>query len=192
MSRLAAGAAGGGLVLVALLAYPVLVYFLLDPLGAGWLGVALIGLLVLRAGLAAPRAARFAALAAAGAAYLALLAAADRELILKLYPALASLAMLAAFAWTLRRPPSMVERLARRFGMDVSPQGITYMRALTRLWCVFFALNAAVSVAVTLGGSLRAWAFYNGFLSYLLSGALFAGEYLYRQSYRRRVHQGGA
>lgn len=190
MNVLPAGGTARVLIVVALLAYPLLVHALLGSLGPGWLGLLLIVLLAARACIASPRGAAPGWLGAAGAAYLALLWSTGSELVLKLYPALVSAALLLAFAWTLLRPPSMIERVARRIGMTVSARGVGYMRAVTLLWCAFFAVNALVSVAVTLGGSLRAWTFYNGFLSYVLIGVLFAAEYLFRQAYRRRVPTG--
>ncbi|MGH8495503.1 MAG: hypothetical protein ACREVN_05160 [Gammaproteobacteria bacterium] len=177
---------------IAVLAYPFAVFLLLDRLGAAWLGGLLMLLLAIRGRFFLRELPQLAwPVILVGTLYLALLLLGDGALVLKLYPAIISLFLLLAFGYTLIHPPSMVEQLARRFGMEISAAGIGYTRAVTAIWCVFFAANAVVSTAITLGGSLRAWTFYNGFLSYVLTGALFAAEYLYRQSFRRRARMKG-
>jgi 3-hydroxymyristoyl/3-hydroxydecanoyl-(acyl carrier protein) dehydratase len=52
---------------------------------------------------------------------------------------------------------------------------------VTLVWTVFFLLNGLLALALALGGDLKAWTLYNGFLAYILMGALFAGEFLYRR-----------
>lgn len=187
MTASIAGMPGRVLLIIAVLIYPIAVFFLLDSLGAAWLGGLLLLLLAIRGGIALRNVPQLAWPAAfAGAVYLALLVFGDGALVLKLYPALISLVLLLAFGYTLMHPPSMIERFARGLHMEISAAGVGYTRAVTAVWCVFFAANALISAAITLGGSLIAWTFYNGFLSYVLTGALFAAEYVYRQSFRRR------
>ena len=50
----------------------------------------------------------------------------------------------------------------------------------------FLVGNAAISAATGLWGSLALWTLWNGLLSYVLMGGLFAGEFMYRQLARRR------
>src|SRR5208337_3392697 len=102
----------------------------------------------------------------------------NSEMLARLYPVAVSSVMLAAFALTLVRPPSMVERIARASGAALDIAGVRYTRNVTIVWCVFFAANGCVALATALAGSRQAWALYNGLLSYLLAGALLAGERL--------------
>jgi uncharacterized membrane protein len=103
----------------------------------------------------------------------------------KLYPVLVNLALLAQFAWTLVFPPSLIERIARVTEPQLPPSGVRYTRTVTRVWCAFFALNAAAALATTLWFSDAAWAWYNGCIAYGLIGLLFAGEWLVRGRVRR-------
>lgn len=111
----------------------------------------------------------------------------DGALAIRLYPVLMSLAMLAAFASTLIRPPSMIERFARIRRPDLPAHAIAYTRKATIAWCMFFIANAAVSLATTLSGNWTIWTFYNGFLSYVAMGAFALGEWLVRIRTRRKA-----
>ena len=77
-------------------------------------------------------------------------------------------------------------RIARLSQADLPPSGVIYTRHVTQAWCGFFVVNAAVAI-VTVFASREAWLLYNGFLAYLLMGALFAGEWLVRLRVRRRA-----
>lgn len=104
----------------------------------------------------------------------------DSEMLLRLYPALVNLGLLVAFAATLIRGPSMIERFARLSRPNPEPHIVRYTRTVTRIWCSFFAANAAFSAYTANHWSHNAWSIYNGLVAYLLSGALLAGEYLWR------------
>lgn len=104
---------------------------------------------------------------------------------IKFYPVVVSLGLLCVFAWSLRFPPAVVERLARLQEPDLSPAGVTYTRKLTLLWCGFFAVNALIATA-TVYADDWVWTLYNGLISYLLMGVLLAGEWLFRPYFRRQ------
>jgi len=99
---------------------------------------------------------------------------------LKLYPVFVNLSFLLLFTWSLKQPPPMVERFARLRGSDFSAHALAYMRKVTIVWCVFFFLNALVSLATSLWGSDEVWALYNGFIAYLIMASVFAVEWLVR------------
>ena len=101
----------------------------------------------------------------------------------RLYPAVMVAAALVAFAASLFRTP-LVEVFARRMGEALDERGVAYCRAVTVVWTAFLSAHLAVTVA-TVFASYETWAFYNGFLAYVLMGALFAGEWLFRRRYRR-------
>lgn len=100
----------------------------------------------------------------------------------RLYPAVVAGAFLLAFAVSLRSTP-LVERFARRMGEDLDASGVSYCRSATVAWTVFLAAHFSVTVA-TLFCSLETWAAYNGFVAYLLIGAMFLGEFVVRKRVR--------
>ena len=102
---------------------------------------------------------------------------------LRLYPAAVVAIALAAFAVSLFRTP-LVEILARRMGETLDARGVAYCRKVTIAWVVFLSAHLAVTLATSFA-SREVWAFYNGFLAYLLMGAMFAGEWLVRRRARR-------
>ncbi|NHO64906.1 hypothetical protein G8770_05050 [Aestuariicella hydrocarbonica] len=101
---------------------------------------------------------------------------------LKFYPVMINASLLLLFLWSLKFPPSMIERFARISDPQLSDQGIRYTRRVTQVWCVFFLLNGLCALLTTLFGSTEVWALYNGLIAYIAMGALFAGEWLVRQS----------
>ena len=100
----------------------------------------------------------------------------------RLYPAVMVALALGAFAISLFRVP-LAEVFARKFGEELDAKGVAYCRRVTEVWVAFLAVHLAVTVA-TVFASREVWAFYNGFLAYVLMGALFLGEYLYRRRMR--------
>jgi uncharacterized membrane protein/3-hydroxymyristoyl/3-hydroxydecanoyl-(acyl carrier protein) dehydratase len=105
----------------------------------------------------------------------------NSELLLRLYPSLVNLGLLAAFGATLARGPSMVEKFARLHNPDPSPQVVRYTRRVTQLWCVFFTLNSAFSIYTALCWRREAWSLYNGALAYGVIGVLLVTEIAWRR-----------
>jgi uncharacterized membrane protein len=176
------------------LLFPFLALFLARPLGPMVVVLALVAVLVLRAvtglGKGQPQALTWAALAAAG-----LLGAGsliDADLAMRTYPVLMSVAMLIAFALSLARPPSMIERFARVLEPDLPEAGVRYTRTVTWVWCGFFTLNAGAALWTALAASLETWALYNGLISYGLMGLLLGGEFLARGPVRRQEERRAA
>ena len=178
---------------LALLAYPVLVYFALQFASARTVALLTLLLLGLRLAFLAPArlAANARAFAPAGialglASLLSLVWNDPRSLLLA--PSLASLGLLAAFASSFLSAETTVERLARAQVGELDSEERRYCRRVTALWCAFFVANGAVAAVLAFAGSREAWAVYTGFVAYLLVGALFAAEYLYRHwRFRRYV-----
>jgi uncharacterized membrane protein len=167
------------------LAYPFLVWFGVDSLPAGvfvLLGIASIGLRLYRRRLSKSWI-EIAAFASAGTA-LAVLAMLSPTIASRAYPVAIALAVASVFAASLIFPPTMVERIARLTEPNLSPQGVAYTASVTRMWVVFLLLNAAISLWTAIWGSLEQWVLWNGLLSYLAMGALFAGEFLVRRMVR--------
>jgi uncharacterized membrane protein len=97
------------------------------------------------------------------------------------WPTVVSAVFLFSFGRTLWFPPPFVERLARLQKPQLSAAEVAYCRHVTQMWCCFFILNGGIALALALKGSLKAWTLYAGLVSYLLIGAVFSAEYLYRQ-----------
>jgi len=173
--------------IVLLAAYPLAVYVLVERGGLRLAGLVLLAAVALRA--LSPGAVQGPALAALGmgAAFAAGITLGGSEVLARLYPVAVSAALLAAFGATLLRPPSMVERIARAGGGELDAAAVRYTRTLTAGWCGFFCLSGCVALGTALLGSREAWTLYNGLVSYLLVGALLAGERIVRPTLRRRL-----
>jgi len=134
--------------------------------------------------LAARKAVPWWLLGAAGAAALAILwsdrAAATRVAFLP--PILIYVFVCWAFARTLlpgREP--LVTRIARLVRDGELPQPLVeHTRRVTWLWAVVPALMAAISLALARFAEPATWSLFTNVVSYLVLGALFLLEYLYR------------
>ena len=107
--------------------------------------------------------------------------AAGEARVLKLYPVFVNAMMLAVFAASLSAPQSFIERLARLRTPDLAPEAVRYTRRLTQVWCVFFVANGVAALWTACSANDALWALYNGFISYVLIGALMGGEWLWRR-----------
>ena len=105
----------------------------------------------------------------------------------RLYPVFAVALVWSMFARSLFRTP-LVEVFAGRLGATLDVSTKCYCRNVTRLWVAFLGVHFFATLA-TVWAPLAVWAFYNGFLSYALIGALLGGEWLYRHyRLKRAVH----
>lgn len=105
----------------------------------------------------------------------------NNKVMLLFYPVLLNIALFLSFAWTLRKGPSMIERLARLQEPDLDENGQRYCRKVTYVWCGFFIANAAMAATLVVYGTVAQWTLYNGVISYILMGTLMGGEWLYRK-----------
>ena len=171
--------------LVASLAYPVVVYLALGHVSPRWIALLLVALALARAGVTRESfwlGAAALATVLAGASFLG-----DFWGPLKLYPALVNLVMFGLFATSLWRGPTVVERLARMRETHFPPAAIAYTRRVTQVWCGFFIVNGLIAVITALWASAAVWALYNGLLSYVAMGGLMGGEWLVRRRVRGRI-----
>ncbi|MFT6984715.1 MAG: putative membrane protein [Psychromonas sp.] len=95
------------------------------------------------------------------------------------YPVIINLLMLTLFASSLYQKETMVERFARLQDPELPDYAIGYTRTVTKVWCVFFVANGTLSL-ITCFMPIAIWTLYNGLLSYLLAGCLFACEFMVR------------
>ena len=114
---------------------------------------------------------------------------------LKLYPVAINLIFLVFFAFTLLSGPNIIFRFATL--ADKSIKGSfhekkveNYCRKVTIIWCIFFILNGSVAILTVFAGRIfgitpenadKLWSLYNGGISYILMGILFAAEFIVRK-----------
>lgn len=174
----------------ATVAYPLVVYLSIGHLAPQWLALMLVLLALARACVGGQR---FWWVVVAGAA---LLCGASwfrsDTLAVRLYPVLVNVVLLCVFAFSLWRPPSVVERLARLSEPYLPPSGVRYTRQVTGVWCAFFVFNGAMACGTAIWGNDRQWALYNGLIAYVLMGSLMVAEWCVRQRVRRRQGRGSA
>ncbi|WP_372403988.1 septation protein IspZ [Acinetobacter piscicola] len=108
---------------------------------------------------------------------------------LKMYPVLMSVGAGIIFASTLIKPPSMIERFARLVEPNLPESGVIWTRKVTIVWCIFFVFNAAIALYTVIAAPMKIWVIYNGFISYMLMGILFLGEFIFRKRHQRLNQQ---
>lgn len=163
------------------IAYPFLIFFGIKNQGASFFQFLFLGLIVLYA-LSARKGNSSAWLWVLACSVLVVwMTVSGSAFPAKLYPVTISVGLALLFAASLIRPPSMVERFARLKDPDLPPEGVEYTRQVTKIWLAFFVFNASVSAYTSLRMSDESWLLYNGLISYLLIGLLFAGELLARK-----------
>lgn len=179
-----------GACFVVALTYPVLVFHGLKRLGPQTVALALGAVLLARLlfGLTAQSRARLCLMVLPPLGLCAASAYANSGEFMLYLPVFIALAMLVSFGLTLFRGPSAVETFARLRKPVMSAEEITYCRRVTLVWVGFFFINGAIAFGTIRWGSMAAWAFYNGCLSYVGMGVLFAVEFVYRHwRFRRYV-----
>jgi uncharacterized membrane protein len=116
----------------------------------------------------------------------------NKTIFLKLYSVVVNITLLIVFGSTLFFPPNIIFRFATL--QDKSIKGSAtekkvrhYCRTVTVVWCTFFILNGLVAGYTVFFCSDKIWSIYNGGISYLLMGFLFAAEYLVRKRVQKKL-----
>ena len=180
-------------VVIALAAYPLLVYAAIGRFGPSGAAALLAAFCVARLVVLKLRAS-----ASFGGSYLTfvclggvVLAAAslwlDNSGAVLYYPVLVNSALLVLFTASLARPPSVIERIARLTDPELPPAAVVYTRRVTIVWAVFFTLNGGAALYTALFTRLETWALYNGLIAYVLIGTLFAVEFAIRTALKARL-----
>lgn len=117
---------------------------------------------------------------------------ANSALFLKLYPVAVCATFLFFFATSLVSPPPIVFRFATMQDKSIlkSPYKTrveNYCRKVTVVWCAFFVLNIAVAIYTAFFCSEKIWSIYNGGISYLIMGMIFAIEFLVRMRVNKKM-----
>ncbi len=172
------------LVMAALAAYPFIIYFGLSSFSSYAIAAIIAVLFALRLllschGRGVIKQQKWLAVAGLGLAGLALIR--QEPAWFKCYPLFVNMLLLLVFSLSLRERQPMIERFARLGPKPIADTARPYFIKLTKIWCVFFMLNAALSAWTIWGADLKTWTLYNGFISYLLMAALLVGEWVYRK-----------
>ncbi len=178
---------------IALLAYPLAVYYGLSRWGLGAVAGLLVVLFLLRiiAGnqTRLPELKYIAWLSGGAGIVLALLGSLfKQEGWFTFYPVIVNTLMLGLFSASLWQKQTLIERFARLQEPELPPSGIRYTRTVTKVWCVFFIINGSIALT-TCFMTLEVWTLYNGLISYLFAGSLFIGEWFVRQWVKRKQEQ---
>lgn len=118
-----------------------------------------------------------------------------KEIFIRLYSVVISITFLAVFGSTLFLEPNIIFRFATLadksiIGSSYETQVKAYCKKVTVIWCCFFIINGAISVCTAFGQQLfglseeaarTVWSVYNGGISYVLMGLLFAIEFIVRK-----------
>jgi uncharacterized membrane protein len=99
------------------------------------------------------------------------------------YPVMVNTVLLFVFVSSLYRQQTIVEKIARLRDPRFTDQEIPYARKVTIAWALFFAVNGCVALITVLIEDKFYWSIYNGAISYLLMGLMFAGEFYCRKRY---------
>ncbi|MGD8173803.1 septation protein IspZ [Vibrio sp. TRT 21S02] len=174
---------------IVLLAYPFAVYFGIDKFGLTVIGGLLVAVFLLRIVSASQAKLRELKQLAwiSGVTGLVLTALGiwfKQHGWLTFYPVVVNVCMFTVFAHSLQQPQTIIERLARLQEPDLPESGVRYTRNVTLVWCGFFVFNGAIAF-YTCFQSIKVWTLYNGLISYLLAGGLFALEWIVRQFVRK-------
>ena len=89
------------------------------------------------------------------------------------------------FFCSLFQKETIIQKFALALNKNLSEKELIYTKNLTYIWCIFLFTNLVISI-ITIFLSDKIWILYNGFISYVLIGILFAVEYIIRIIFRKR------
>ena len=87
------------------------------------------------------------------------------DLLLLSYPVMVNTVLLTLFIYSLKKPPTIIERFARLKYHDLSQTEIRYTRLVTICWCYFFLFNGSIALITCFMDNLAWWTLYNGGIS---------------------------
>ncbi len=107
------------------------------------------------------------------------------------YPVFVNILFFLIFFNSLYAEHCIIEYFAMLGGAKVTPYVRAYTRKVTVAWCLFFAINGGIAMYTVLYGNIDLWTLYNGLLSYIAMGVMFAGEFVIRQFVKRKEDKDG-
>ena len=108
-----------------------------------------------------------------------------RFIFLKYYPPFCNFFVFMVFFTSLFSKETVIQKIAKLCGDKLDKPALKYTRIVTYFWCILTFFNFIVSVW-TIFQSDKIWILFNGCISYILIGLLFAVEYIIRIILRKR------
>ena len=99
------------------------------------------------------------------------------------YPVVVNTVLLTVFVSSLFSQQTIVEKIARVKDARFSDREIPYARKVTLAWSLFFLVNGCIALATVFMEDKFYWSIYNGAISYVLMGMMFAGELYCRKRF---------
>jgi len=115
-----------------------------------------------------------------------------KDYALKFYPACISAILLLTFSLSFSKEGSIIFSFATFADPTILHSSHAsfikkYCKCVCAAWCAFFVLNMTFSLVSATKLSDKAWALYNGAISYVLIGVMFALEFLVRKVFMKRI-----
>ena len=169
------------LIIVLILCYPIVVFVGLTTLSLTNVSLLLLSIVILRIIVNGKKTSAGLLIATSlGAFAIGLGIYFNNELGVKIYPVVINTSLAVVFAWSLYRGPTVIEKIAGLKTPNLPEHVIQYTRKVTKVWLAFFIINGCISGYTALFTDIEIWTLYNGIISYLLMGIIFAVEYLVR------------
>ncbi len=122
----------------------------------------------------------------------------NQKIFLKLYSVVISVTLLFVFGSSLFFKPNIIFRFATLADRSIKGSNFegkveAYCKKVTIVWCIFFVINgsiAAVTALYDFGSEElndKIWSIYNGGISYVLMGLLFAIEFIIRKRVDKKM-----
>ncbi len=103
-------------------------------------------------------------------------------------PVVSNAVLAIVFSLSLLRPPTIIERFARKMNGNLPPEAVAYCRRVCITWIIFFIGNGLIALDST-QRSLSWWSLYNGLVSYAAIALLFCIEFLIRLRVMKRLRE---
>ena len=110
----------------------------------------------------------------------------ESEQMLRYYPVLMNFGIALFFAFSLFTEQPLIERFASLMKTELNTSARRYMRRLTMVWAGLLTVNGIISSYTACCLPLKQWAFYNGFMAYLIFAVFSLGELIVRYYYKKR------
>ena len=91
------------------------------------------------------------------------------------------------FGFSIIKPPTVIERIARISNPNLPELAIGYCENVTKIWCLFFLINAIIALFLAVHENHYWWVLYNGLISYCLIGLIFIVELFFRQRKKQQI-----
>lgn len=101
------------------------------------------------------------------------------------YPIIVSFIFLCIFLYSLKGE-AIITKIAKLKEKDLNQKVISYTRNLTKVWIGFFIINIIICAYLLTFENKNYWAYYSSFISYILMGLLFVGEFIFRKIFIKK------